>query len=308
MGWEDTLKLNELLKKTPLITSTNTKTKSVLIDNVTYTGLELEIEKLRFITTEVLDTIEKWWIVDEDFSLRGDHAYEIRTKSPLYGHELIRAIKTLTSILLTTNGGTLSERCSLHVHLNVLDFSLNQLRIFILLYITIERVLYKYCSSQRDTNGYCLPLYLTEYEIPLISKNFFTPFKTSAESCYNLIRNLPAFGKYAGCNYKSIHVRGSIEFRMHPGTTSSQGFIEWLNILYSIKIAAIKLSSKDNIDNYYDIVQSMSIAGFLSFVFSEKIIETLLYENINKDIQEGLILATEVLHFENSKNILFSLL
>ena len=51
-----------------------------------------------------------------------------------------------------------SWRCSTHMHVNMLDFTCNQVARFILVYAACEPVMFEFCGSYRKSSNFCTPL------------------------------------------------------------------------------------------------------------------------------------------------------
>jgi hypothetical protein len=113
----------------------------------TFVGVEIELEKVN-LNSDVGGT----WKMIEDNSLKDD-GQEFVTIPIQFKylevelHRLFQGIKTCRA----------SKRCSVHVHMNARDFTLEELKTFIALYMIFEKSFYNY-SGNRWNNNFCVPL------------------------------------------------------------------------------------------------------------------------------------------------------
>ena len=120
-------------------------------------GIELELEGF---TGESMDQasrlVRPLWTIIGDGSLRNGGA-EFITQGGFGGTKLIQAIDKLQVALGRVNYDA-SWRCSTHMHINMLDFTVNQVVRFILVYAACEPVLFEFCGAYRKSSNFCTPL------------------------------------------------------------------------------------------------------------------------------------------------------
>lgn len=120
-------------------------------------GIELELEGF---TGESMDQasrlVRPLWTIIGDGSLRNGGA-EFITQGGFGGTKLIQAIDKLQVALGHVNYDA-SWRCSTHMHINMLDFTCNQVARFILVYAACEPVLFEFCGAYRKSSNFCTPL------------------------------------------------------------------------------------------------------------------------------------------------------
>jgi len=193
----------------------------------TFVGVEIELEKVVF-RTDIAGT----WKAIEDNSLK-DAGKEFVT-IPLQFQYLEVELMRLKEGLKSFNS---SKRCSVHVHINVRDFTLEELKSFIILYMIFEKSLYNY-SGNRWNNNFCVPLsfntdivrdFLSTLEVGAIKEKWYKYFG------FNLS---PIFGG------ESSKI-GTIEFRHMVGTLDIPYILNWINLIVSLKISAKKMPYAD---------------------------------------------------------------
>jgi len=193
--------------------------------NTTYVGVEIEVEK-------VLSgiTLAGTWRYDNDGSLKDNGAefVTIPIKAKYLEIELRRLFSSIKKSEATC-------RCSTHVHLNVRDFTLEELKVFLAIYMVFEKSLYNF-SGARWNNNYCVPLFNTSSEV----LNFVSRLDRMS------MKDFPTFmHKYSGLNTCPIYggeskLFGTVEFRHMEGTKDTTYILNWINLIISLKIFAKK--------------------------------------------------------------------
>jgi len=196
-------------------------------------GIEIEVEGNKFPKQDP-DTgnkhklIPSEWSYHHDGSLRGkDNAEYILTK-PLLFDEVPDAVVKLWK-MFDEYGSVLdvSNRTSVHVHLNAQNFYLNRLCAFVALYMSVEDLLTEWCGSHRVGNLFCL----RSKDAPAISqvlKEFLCGVKTMRMSPF------PDSFHYAGLNLAALTKFGSLEVRTMRGATTPEEVIRWVEVLRHI--------------------------------------------------------------------------
>ena len=171
-------------------------------------GVELEYENLAH-HPEILAESNLWEIV-EDGSLRmiADYTYslELRYSTPLSGTDSERALEELRKYLKRDKNIVCSNRTGLHVHMDFRDLSCVDLKKFMLVYLIVEPILYRYCGKDRESNIFCLPLYSTP--------NIIAGMPLCGFNDNDIYRIIDRNHKYSGLNINSIKGKGSVEFRL----------------------------------------------------------------------------------------------
>jgi hypothetical protein len=154
-------------------------------------GVEIECEGVG--SANGLD--KAYWETDEDRSLRGD-GLEFITKVGARISHMAWALQNFMSVA-NAHKYKISDRTSIHVHLNVLNLTMEQLNGLLIVYLICEQSLFNYASAHRKHNIFCVPL-----EAHLFGAE-----------CYSMKNLLDRGVKYSASNLKSVHTHGTLEFR-----------------------------------------------------------------------------------------------
>ncbi len=154
-------------------------------------GIEVECEGVK--DQDVVS--EMFWLGKEDDSLRVN-GYEYITKLGMRIGHCGDALTQLMSIA-QENEWKVSDRTSIHVHLNVLNMTMAQLNGLVILYTVFEQSLFNYASVHRAHNIFCVP-----FESHLFARNYNDMPHVVAEAT-----------KYSSLNLKAIREHGTVEFR-----------------------------------------------------------------------------------------------
>ncbi len=190
-------------------------------------GTEYEIEDVKYInfpghekisrTNLNLSDSSAYWINNiglmHDGSLR-NNGVEFITK-PLSFEDSLKTFEILHKGL-TLGPQPFSSRTSIHVHVNMTNMSMAQLKHFLLLYALLEPVFFEVAGETRKHNIHCVPL------------NF-----TILPSIYNKpIQDIvKAWSKYSAFNLMPVRTQGTVEFRHLYGTADAQVYQKWLTLI-----------------------------------------------------------------------------
>ena len=235
----------------------------------TIIGLELEIESWGGRTQEF-----QGFDFTEDGSLRnmGIEAISRPTKS--------KFVENLLSTFFKNFGITddnYSERCSTHVHVNVLDFTLEQLASLALIYQVTERLLFGYVSPERKSNIFCVPWCQADSKLDLVS--IITTGKW---------RELKAWSKYTALNLLAVTQRGTVEYRHLEGSCDVQHIMGWINLLGCLHNYAKETPVEKIKAVLLDINTSSAYDMFLQSVFG-KHTSMLFTPDYRVDLEAGVI-------------------
>lgn len=189
-------------------------------------GIEIEVEGNQFRKTDVPQP----WGYHKDGSLRGLDNAEYVLNAPIAFDKVPEAISILWN-MFEEYGSKLdvSNRTSVHVHLNMQKFHLNRLTAFMALYFSVEELLTQWCGDHRVGNLFCLR---AKDATGIVSQ-----IKSFIQS--NGATSLPDGLHYAGLNANALFKFGSLEIRTLRGCTDPQTIIDWVAILERIyKISA----------------------------------------------------------------------
>lgn len=265
----------------------------LLVDNSTGIGIEVELEGVVYSgSSDVereLSNILDMWNIHKDGSLRG--GTEFVFSNAFKGANIIKALDDLEAFITGYDNLyphrpiTISDRCSVHAHMDVRDFNDIDLRNFLMWYILFERILFDTVSVERIKNNNCRPVTDSDI-IPVIGDlNHYLEVYSGDSERDRLFRLCDTVGrscdKYSALNLLPINNYGSVEFRHHRGTKSKKDILDWINIILSLK----KWSMENKISDFIskDIIRSI---GIIELVFSE----TILMDRLDSSYFPGLLI------------------
>lgn len=230
-------------------------------------GLELETENANRDPHFYIDYSEKkgmLWNVDRDGSLRGgEAAYEFISRPTQLQH----IIPELGAFLQFAkfNERNYSDRCSVHVHTNVTDFTQDMLASLALTYTVIEETLFQYVNHFkaptkegycRDTNLYCIPWSQCRLNYKLI-EGIFNPSQ----------KKFAKWQKYTALNLVPITTQGTVEWRHMHGTADMEKLTRWLNVIGSI----MRYAKRTPLDDVLKTIKTLNDTSAYRQFFTESV-------------------------------------
>lgn len=187
-----------------------------------YVGVEIELENV----VSMLGNSVIYKHVDHSLKLDGIEIVTIPIKMRYLEVELRRALEQVRDHALV------SKRCSVHVHMNVRDMTLEHLSNMVMLYMIFERSLYR-LSGDRWDNNFCVPLAMT----PDLLISWFKYEKKPINWGWNKYTGLNLCPIWGGESSKI----GTVEFRQHKGSVDVEEIMQWCNLITALKRAAQKI-------------------------------------------------------------------
>ncbi|MCP5414404.1 MAG: amidoligase family protein [Chromatiaceae bacterium] len=215
-----------------------------IADNDTFVGVEVELENLGNFgpawTSEMRSN--GLWNITKDGSLRNSGLEFIMSTGdgqPLKGGDITRAMFRFKKVwrMFVEAGNPppeCSSRTSVHIHIDVRDLEVSQLKKLFLLYAVFEETFFKWSDLSRYDSNYCRSLEHNQD----ITNRLSTILKISDDMPDLLHAHLSTGNKYDAMNYLSIKQRGSVEFRLMRGTYDTGLILQWINLLLCLKLAA----------------------------------------------------------------------
>lgn len=188
-------------------------------------GLEFEIENCSWSDA---DSLSQFFLFERDSSLRGEDAYELKTSFPTRTHQGLKAICALYETIEKMReqyGRSLfsfSERTSTHIHVDVRDLTLGQLRSVLRLYLVFERAFFELIGRDRQDNVFCIPL----------SQAAFMSGPVDIGTL--LMHDINSWEKYCAVNIQCLPQFGTIEFRGMGGTNDGVSVSKWLYLTVAL--------------------------------------------------------------------------
>lgn len=217
------------------------------------------------------------WRATGDGSLRGPEGIEYVLDGPVDKEELNGKLTDLWKHF-KKNGSELqpNNSCSVHVHMNVQDMTLDRVVTLIMLYLIAENALVRWCGEGREGNLFCLRARDAEYLIDCL-EDMANNRHIEEVNTDNL--------RYAALNVRALCVYGSLEFRAMRGVDDFPLVEKWVDILDTLKKASEMFPSPA------DVILGFSEGGehvFVDNVFGEYAKELFNYDGWDKDIYEGM--------------------
>lgn len=194
-------------------------------------GIELEIENLPEGHDWYLANAGDFWNVEEDGSLRPrGQAWEF-ISAPAPMGVVLAETEFLFENIRVTEERNYTDRCSIHLHTNVQDWTQQQVGTLALVYPVFEDVLFQFINHHkkkeeqgycRDTNLYCIPWNACRHNRNVVEKLFGNP---------GVVRD---WQKYTALNFLPIMDKGTVEWRHMHGTRDMEKLTMWFNIIGAI--------------------------------------------------------------------------
>lgn len=217
-------------------------------------GIEVEVEQ-----HDINQRPNAHWVVKEDGSLRNNGAEYV--SSPIAASDAPAMLDNLFNLALSKDC-SFSMRTSIHVHLNALDMTVQQMQAVVFLYTVFEPVFYNYAGRGRQKNIYCVPIAQTD---------LLTYFQEQGLRF--------KWQKYTGLNLLRLLDLGTIEFRHLAGTSDPERIANWIGIICRFRdfvinhpnISALtkQISEFDERSDYYTLLTEI-LGPYMAFVKFEE--------------------------------------
>lgn len=196
-------------------------------------GLEIEVEGRGLIQ----GAVPPYWFHHRDDSLRGEENAEYVLSQPIPRQDVESALNVLFKAL-DKNGSRLrndSPNTSVHVHLNVNDWTIKKVYNLIVLWYIFEQSLMDWCGDERVGNHFCLRGCDAEAQLQRLA----SAIRYNELSRLNDLEGL----RYTAMNFTALAKFGSLEFRGFPGVYETESIHTWVRMLLSLKDYAEKFDS-----------------------------------------------------------------
>lgn len=163
------------------------------------------------------------WVAHNDPSLRGD-ATELVLKRPMSFEEFTKkALPEFVALKEESNfKALLSNRCSVHVHLDFAHKTVYALCKFLTLYALLEDFFFRARGPERLGNHFCISL----RENARFSEAFIKALETQSFRAFSN-ENF----RYMALNINSLWKFGSVEIRLHAGEADQSRILSWVACL-----------------------------------------------------------------------------
>lgn len=193
-------------------------------------GLEFEAENVSYAREgfPADNLLRRHYHMKGDGSLR-DNGAEFVFANPLMGQDMDDALVIMSK---ESKNWSLSERCGLHVHLDVRDMEQIDIYKLFLLYATFEYLIYQFVGDNRDKNNFCVPWFRTYEQHGVMSKIL------NGKNYDEVGMYVENASRYMGMNLASLSKFGTLEFRHMQNTHDFTKITNWINIIMQLKKSA----------------------------------------------------------------------
>ena len=243
-------------------------------------GLEIELENIS------AHFNNPRWMCCADGSLR--EGLEYKFSQPLWGKDVEVALQDFQS-WISVYHPVVSDRCSTHIHVGAEHFKdIDHLHRFLVVYLSLERVLYNSLHPARLNNIYCLPLFK-------LKETFSKLSQVKNDSPAWVIKDALYTEKYISVNTGSLNRLGTIEFRMFHGTHDTSEIMTWFK--YLIRLIEYSETLED-VSNFPEMVSTSGMIKWVKDVLGDELFNKLKYDEMEGDIIKGVRAAQLVIHYE----------
>jgi len=203
---------------------TSSTTYSRIYSRLTF-GMEIELSECPDYNKWVKKT---GWRVTRDGSLpRGGREFV----SPiLRGDSGLKSIETFCK----TAKGSVCDRCGVHLHVGVKDFSQTQLKAIAFAYHFTCNFWFRTVDESRADNRYCQK-----------GRNDYERIKAVGVG-----RAQEGLTKFYWINYKSLSIKGTIEIRLHHGSLDPGRLVRWTIAHTNMMDSVSKMTPQEAIDTF----------------------------------------------------------
>lgn len=196
-------------------------------------GVELEVEGENLPTEN--DCEGSSWKAVRDGSLRNGMEYIFRT--PMGSVKTKEALEEITRIFeKCKTKPTYGFRTSSHVHLNVANLQVEEVKVIILMYYLFEDLYLQFCSKTRQGNRFALSMKDADGIVTQVTR--FTTSNTTPPD-----NN----GKYSALNMCSLARYGTLEFRSLEGTNDYVKLYTWIRAIMALRKAGKDIGTIANL-------------------------------------------------------------
>lgn len=204
-------------------------------------GIEVEVEGF---------DVEQWkpgsiyWRLDKDGSLKDMGAELISV--PVASKNIDYALAELMGRLSQQGGLRWSHRCSIHVHVNVRNWTETQLRTMMGAYAPLENLFFSLCKPERKASAFCYPLIDVDPREAKVG---------DGDGKYCALNTSEGLRKYGTCEFRHMH-----------GTGDLKTLRRWIQLIVKLHAYCRKNDSEkivqdvcnlNTVSNYHEFVQKI---------------------------------------------------
>lgn len=240
-------------------------------------GVEIELVIPYGNTDQFKDAIRRLGCyVKGDGSIKyGDDETGLEITTPPVGLNKLHRLLTKIEKICEANNATVNKSCGLHVHTsNKRFFIAKNLRRIVGTWVAIEDVLIATQPASRYNNEYC------KRRIRQYVTNGFPKLPNQKQE---IVNRLSREDRYYTLNLASMAKHGTLECRLHAGTTQSRKIINWVKVLVAIYNYAIEDYKTEEVKALFDMETSEAkITKVWEVLKVEKSVSNYMDERIQK--------------------------
>jgi hypothetical protein len=282
--------VQQLIGRQPLtVTKVKRAVEGKTSNDTLVVGVELEIEVLpngqTWYQRQADALTPGFWMVAADGSLRPrNEAWEF-ISAPATIAAMIGELEAFFGHF-KFNEKNYSDRCSIHVHTNVLDWTPENLSNFAMVYPVFEEVLFRFVNHYkaptaegycRDTNLYCIPWNQCRMNRKMVEELIGSPLVKANN-----------WQKYTAVNILPVLDKGTMEWRHMHGTADMEKITKWLSIIAAIMKFCRETDLQDTVKTIRTLNDSSAYAEFFTAVLRGSLEYT---EEYSRSMAEGVLNA-----------------
>lgn len=194
------------------------------------------------------------WKVMSDASLYGRNAFEL--VSPiLSGKDGLNQVRKVCEVL-NRLGAKVNRECGLHVHVDARNATARQLSNVLRHWAKYEANIMEMMPASRHNNHYCKTVFDDNMSIEQRFERIARAEQRGAlsgQGARDVASEFSAHGcdRYRTLNLCSFLRQGSVEFRVHNGTTDSTKITEWVKLVTGLVTTAFEFSQERGVAKTY---------------------------------------------------------
>jgi hypothetical protein len=238
-----------------------------------FCAAEIEVATMRTSRKRLIACRNKWdFGIVTDGSLRNAghaHGFEINT-APAAGNRFVDQVKDVCDVLKAGKAST-TEICGLHIHVNAKDFDHDDIARLVDVYKRVEAATMLMQPRARRGSVYCTPCGQAYDQARASREGFELALDRAVYQTDNARQIANDKGRKYGTNQEvrrramNLHswfYRGTVEFRLHTGTTNFDKITSWAAICVAI-LELAKSKDQQAINNLKFATETDSIVSLI---------------------------------------------
>lgn len=213
------------------------------------------------------------WTTKPDGSLRDGLEYVFKQPAPM--EALPTYLEHFTKAMAASTPKA-SIRCSTHMHINVMRFTVREIYNVMAAYYLVESLLVRSQSANRQGNLFCLRMQDAEDIFLSISDSL----STNTNNPNYVTQFIVERNRYAALNLAALTKFGSLEFRFLDAITQSSGLQDWAELFYKLCHTAKKINPTRLLQMY----DELTPAEFLKALMPARVVDKLIVGMTESDI------------------------